>query len=155
VRSLFRQRAVDKRYWALVSGPIADEGAIDVPLRHKGEARVEPAVDGGEAGREALSTFRVLARAGELALLEVRILTGVLHQVRAHLAAIGAPVVGDALYGGRPLPGVKRFFLHAHSLELRHPKTGRALHIESPLPAELGQVLLAHGIPLPEGARAA
>jgi 23S rRNA pseudouridine1911/1915/1917 synthase len=141
VRALFRERAVDKRYWALVSGPIADAGAIELPLRHKGEARVEPALDGGEPGREALSEFRVLARAGELSLVEVRILTGVLHQVRAHLAAIGAPVVGDALYGGREAPGLGRFFLHARALELLHPTRGVTLRVESPLSPELLKVL--------------
>lgn len=152
VRALFGERAVDKRYWALVAGPIADEGAIELPLRHKGEARVEPALDGGEPGREALSQFRVLGRSGELALVEVRILTGVLHQVRAHLAAIGAPVVGDALYGGRPLHGLTRFFLHARALGLVHPRTGAALRIESPLAPELERALAASGLwPLPAG----
>jgi 23S rRNA pseudouridine1911/1915/1917 synthase len=153
VRSLFQERAVDKRYWALVAGPIGDEGSIELPLRHKGEARVEPALDGGEPGRDALSHFRVLARAGELTLVEVRILTGVLHQVRAHLAAIGAPVVGDALYGGRPLPGLRRFFLHARALGLAHPKNESAFHAESPLPEELASVLSENGLPLPEEAR--
>jgi 23S rRNA pseudouridine1911/1915/1917 synthase len=153
VRALFRERAVDKRYWALVSGPIGDEGAIELPLRHKGEARVEPAVDGGEPGREALSDFLVLARSGELALVEVRILTGVLHQVRAHLAAIGAPVVGDVLYGGRPLPGLRRFFLHARSLGLVHPRSGNVLRIESPLPPELLAALAESGFPPAEATR--
>jgi 23S rRNA pseudouridine1911/1915/1917 synthase len=149
VRKLFSQRAVDKRYWALVSGPIADEGSIELPLRHKGESRVEAAMDGGAAGREALSEFRVLRRAGELTLVEVRIVTGVLHQVRAHLAAIGAPVAGDALYGGRELPGLTRFFLHARALGLTHPTTHLPLRIESPLPKELAEALHAVGIAPP------
>jgi 23S rRNA pseudouridine1911/1915/1917 synthase len=149
VRALFRERAVDKRYWALVSGPIADQGVIELPLRHKGETRVEAALDGGEAGREALSEFRVLARKGELSLVEVRILTGVLHQVRAHLAAIGAPVVGDALYGGKPLPGLGRFFLHARALGLVHPKSAVQLRIESPLAPELLSALADNGLQLP------
>ncbi len=151
VRGLFRDRAVDKRYWALVSGPIGDVGTIDLPLRHKGETRVEPAVDGGEEGREALSEFHVLQRSGELALVEVRILTGVLHQVRAHLAAIGAPVVGDALYGGRTFPGLPRFFLHARSLGLVHPATAVRLQLQSPLPAELSRTLAAADIRPPAG----
>jgi len=151
VRALFRERTVDKRYWALVSGPIGDEGVIELPLRHKGEARVEPSMDGGEPGREALSEFHVLSRSGELALVEVKILTGVLHQVRAHLAAIGAPVVGDALYGGRPLAGLKRFFLHARSLGLSHPRSAVAVHIQSPLPFELSRVLSENGVQPPDG----
>jgi 23S rRNA pseudouridine1911/1915/1917 synthase len=150
VRKLFSQRAVDKRYWALVSGPIADEGSIELRLRHKGESRVEAAMDGGESGREALSEFRVLRRAGEFTLVEVRIVTGVLHQVRAHLAAIGAPVVGDARYGGRELPGLTRFFLHARALGLTHPTTHQLLRIESPLPEELTETLHALGLGAPE-----
>ncbi|MGO8970367.1 MAG: RluA family pseudouridine synthase [Myxococcaceae bacterium] len=152
VRKLFRERAVDKRYWALVSGPIGDSGAIDLPLRHKGDTGVEPALDGGEEGREALSEFRVLGRSGELALVEVRILTGVLHQVRAHLAAIGAPVVGDTLYGGRPFAGLPRFFLHARSVELMHPATGVTLHVGSPLPEQLRQALTAANLRPPDAA---
>ncbi|MGO9831220.1 MAG: RluA family pseudouridine synthase [Myxococcaceae bacterium] len=156
VRALFGERAVDKRYWALVSGPIGDRGAIDLPLRHKGDTRVEAALDGGEAGRAALSEFRVLERSGGLALVEVRILTGVLHQVRAHLAAIGAPVVGDSLYGGRPLPGLQRFFLHARSVELVHPATAATLHVDSPLPEELARALAAADMrPPPEAGPAA
>jgi 23S rRNA pseudouridine1911/1915/1917 synthase len=81
--------------------------------------------------------------------VEVKILTGVLHQVRAHLAAIGAPVVGDALYGGRALKGLQRFFLHARFLGLSLPETHAAVHVESPLPAELRRVLLDNGLKLP------
>ena len=95
---------------------------------------------------------QVLSRSGELALVEVKILTGVLHQVRAHLAAIGAPVVGDALYGGRPLAGLKRFFLHARALGLSHPRSAVALHVESPLPPELAEALLKNGLASPEAA---
>jgi 23S rRNA pseudouridine1911/1915/1917 synthase len=155
VRDAFSRRAVDKYYWGLVTGPLADEGEIDLPLRHhpRRADRVVPANVGarededalGEA-REALSRFRVLARSGEYSLVEVQILTGVLHQVRAHLSAVGAPLVGDALYGGRPDALLSRFFLHARRLGLTHPKTGKKLVVESPLPPELGAVLAAHGL---------
>ena len=69
--------------------------------------------------------------------MEVRIFTGVLHQVRAHLAAVGAPLVGDALYGGRAEPELGRFFLHARALGITHPVTGQPLWVQSPLPPEL------------------
>lgn len=149
VRAAFDRRDVDKRYLALVTGPLADEGEIELPLRHhpRHPDRVEPAADGGEGAREALSAFKVASRMGEYALVEVRIFTGVLHQVRAHLAAIGAPLVGDALYGGRPEPGLTRFFLHARSLELAHPGSGERLKVESELPPELKRVLEARGLP--------
>ncbi|GMU58371.1 MAG: pseudouridine synthase [Myxococcaceae bacterium] len=131
------REAVDKRYLALVTGPLADEGAIDVPLAHAGD-HVNAVLEGG---RPALTRFSVRARQGEYALVDVQLVTGVLHQVRAHLAAVGAPIVGDATYGGRPEPGLSRFFLHAVSLGVTHPTTGRRLHVESELPTELGQVL--------------
>ncbi len=138
LRDAFSERRVDKRYLAVVTGPVADEGEIDLPLRHRAD-HVEPAA-GGE-GREALTDFRVLSRAGDAALLEVRIHTGVLHQIRAHLAAIGAPVLGDTDYGGRSHPGLGRFFLHASRLGLAHPVTGSRLEISAPLPSELRAVL--------------
>ncbi len=137
-------RELDKRYVALVAGPLADEGAIDLPLAHHGDS-VRPAVTGLDA-REARSEFTVLERLGDVALVEVRIVTGVLHQVRAHLAAVGAPIIGDDLYGGRPLEGLGRFFLHARSLAVSHPSSGRRVKVESPLPHELSAVLTALGL---------
>ena len=143
LRDAFSGRQVDKRYLAVVTGPIADEGEIDLPLRHRAD-HVEPALSGG--GREALTDFRVLSRTGDASLLEVRIHTGVLHQIRAHLAAIGAPVLGDADYGGRPFPGLDRFFLHAARLGLAHPVTGSRLELAAPLPPELRRALGALGL---------
>lgn len=138
VREAFGGREIEKIYWALVTGPIADDGEIDLPLRHAGRSsdRVEAAADGIDA-RPAYSAFRVLHRQGEYSLVEVRIETGVMHQVRAHLAAIGASIVGDALYGGRPQEGLNRFFLHARRLGVKHPRTGEQVVIESALPPEL------------------
>lgn len=151
LRAAFGGRGVDKRYLALVTGPLAEEGDIELPLRHhpRHPDRVEPAVDGAEGAREAHSLFRVLGRSGEYSLVEVRIFTGVLHQVRAHMAGVGAPLVGDTLYGGREEPGLSRFFLHAQSLGFTHPVTGKAVHVESPVPAELTAVLQKHGLTPP------
>jgi len=143
VREAFSGREVEKRYLAVVTGPVADSGEIDLPLRHRAD-HVEPALSGG--GREALTDFRVLSRAADAALLDVGIRTGVLHQIRAHLAAIGAPVLGDADYGGRPQPGLDRFFLHAARLGLAHPATGSRLEIAAPLPEELRRVLGTLGL---------
>lgn len=138
------ERSVDKRYVALVQGPLADEGTIEVPLAHAGD-HVVPA---WSEGRVAITEFHVRARRGTYSLVEVSIITGVLHQVRAHLAAIGAPILGDTLYGGASVDGLTRFFLHAASLSVKHPVTGRVLTVHSPLPPELERVrerLLADG----------
>jgi len=147
VREAFGTRDVDKRYVALVRGPLADAATIDLPLRHdpRHPDRVEPAL-GLEGAREAVSEYEVRGRSGDYALVEVRILTGVLHQVRAHLSAIGAPLVGDALYGGPAEPGLSRFFLHAASLELLEPESQRRVRAQSPLPPELAAVLARHGL---------
>ena len=146
VRGAFDRREVDKRYLAAVAGPIADAGEVDLPLRHRAD-HVEPAPDG--QGREALSRFRVLSRRGDVALLEVSIVTGVLHQIRAHFAAIGAPVLGDALYGGRPLPGLQRFFLHAATLGLQHPGSGQRVTFAAPLPGDLRAAMQSLGLSEP------
>jgi len=155
MRTAFGGREVDKRYLALVTGPLADEGEIDMPLRHhpRHPDRVEPAlVDPEGDARPAQSEFKVLARAGEYSLVEVRIHTGVLHQVRAHMAGVGAPLVGDTLYGGREEPGLSRFFLHAKSLGFTHPVTGQRQQVESPLPGELAAVLQKYQLPVPGAA---
>ncbi len=130
-----------KLYLALVSGPLADEGEIDLPLVQHGD-HARPALSSDTAARAALSRFKVLERRGMDSLVEVQILTGVMHQVRAHLAGIGAPIVGDALYGGRPEPGLSRFFLHAASLEVETPTP---VKVSSPLPPELQAVLQSRG----------
>lgn len=142
----------DKRYWALVCGPIADDGEIDLPLRHdpKHPDRVLPAAEGGDDAREAKTDFRVLSRAADFSLVEARIHTGVLHQVRAHLAAVGAPLVGDERYGGPALEGLTRFFLHARALDVPHPRTGKRVRAVSPLPAELQDACARVGITPPE-----
>ena len=63
--------------------------------------------------------------------------------------AVGAPIVGDALYEGREEPGLGRFFLHARSLGLTHPVTHAPLKVESPLPEALRAVLARHGMDAP------
>jgi 23S rRNA pseudouridine1911/1915/1917 synthase len=130
-------RLVEKRYLALVKGPLAEEGVIEVPLAHAGD-HVRPDLT---EGRPARTEFKVLARQGAFALVQVQLVTGVLHQVRAHLAGVGAPIVGDTLYDGPPEAGLGRFFLHAAALGLVHPTTTRQLTVRSPLPPELAAVL--------------
>lgn len=131
------ERAVEKKYLALVRGPLADEGTIDVPLEHAGDH----VVPGVAEGRPAITEFSVRARQGSYALVDVKLITGVLHQVRAHLAAVGAPIVGDTMYGGAAEEGLDRFFLHAASLAVTNPVTGKLVRVESPLPDELSRVL--------------
>ena len=91
----------------------------------------------------ALTRYQKLWDINGLSFLEIAMETGVTHQIRVHLAAIGHSIVGDLLYGGeiRENFGLKRHFLHAHSLEFFHPGDHRVVRAESKLPAELKAVV--------------
>jgi 23S rRNA pseudouridine1911/1915/1917 synthase len=89
----------------------------------------------------ARTTFRVLERHGGRALLEVRIATGVTHQIRAHLAHLGFPVAGDPLYGA----GEGRLGLHAWRVRLPHPRTGTPIEVTSRRDGEVRALLHAPG----------
>jgi 23S rRNA pseudouridine955/2504/2580 synthase len=150
LHQLLREGQVDKRYLTLVQGAWA-EGTreIDAPLvtrRVGGEARVK--VDA--SGKEARSTFRTLDRFGKTAtLLEVSIDTGRTHQIRVHAAHAGHPVAGDDRYGDKEYndylksSGLRRIFLHAHSLSFDWPDTGETFSASAPLPDDLKAVLTA------------
>ncbi len=150
LRLQFRRRQVEKRYWALVWGSTALEGEIAYPLMHEpgSKGRMQPLVDGSGPGPRpkawtALTHYRKLAGGRRLSLLEVRMNTGVTHQIRVHLAVIGHPIVGDSVYGAarQQRLGLKRHFLHAVSLQFRHPDDEQLVKVESRLPAELTAVL--------------
>ena len=149
----FRHRQVKKIYWALVCGIARVEGVISLPLSHDSRDRrrmraLTPPARAKERSWRAITRYRMLGRSRGLSLLEVDMETGVTHQIRAHLAAIGHPVVADALYGAGCSEnyGLSRHFLHARSLVIRHPDSGKVLAIEAELPDELGKVLRRLGI---------
>ena len=140
-------RTVEKRYLALVAGRLESGGVCSVALAQRG-ARVvavpdldRPPKSIGKP-REAETHYDVLRAYPLQTLVDVRIVTGVMHQIRAHLAFLGYPVVGDVLYGGpaAALGGLSRHFLHAAAIGFDRPEGGRQ-RVESPLPAELQVVL--------------
>jgi 23S rRNA pseudouridine1911/1915/1917 synthase len=151
LRAQFRSRLVQKRYWALVWGNTAAEGFIDYPLLHdtRDRRRMKALVNLADHPRErkwtAFTRYRTAAQNRDVSLVEVEMVTGVMHQIRAHLAAIGHPLVGDSLYGPEQylsLP-LGRHFLHAFFLACRHPENGAMLSWESPLPQDLRAILQA------------
>jgi 23S rRNA pseudouridine1911/1915/1917 synthase len=92
--------------------------------------------------REARTHFELERALAHTSLLRVRLETGRTHQIRVHLEAIGHPVCGDEVYGGRRGElGLERQFLHAARLAFAHPLTGEAIDVESPLPQDLGRAL--------------
>jgi 23S rRNA pseudouridine1911/1915/1917 synthase len=136
----FAARKTQKIYHALVEGVVKDEsGRIEKPIARdpKNRLRMTTRV---ASGRDALTEFRVERRFPRHTLLRVRIGTGRTHQIRVHLASLGHPVAGDALYGARPTPR-GRFWLHASRISIVHPDSGEPVTFEAPWPGELRQWL--------------
>ena len=139
--SQWADKSVEKIYIALVSGVVAEnEATIDAPIGRDQQNRQRMGVVRGD--RPAVTHVRVQERFPDATLLEVQIDTGRTHQIRVHLAFIGHPVVGDAVYG-RPRPAdpdLDRQFLHAAALALDLPD-GRRVRWTSALPPDLESAL--------------
>jgi 23S rRNA pseudouridine1911/1915/1917 synthase len=134
-----KERTVEKTYIALVEGvPRPEQGIIEAPIGRHPKHRKRMAVVAG--GRDAETRYKVIETPGKCALLEVKPVTGRTHQIRVHLAAIGHPVIGDAVYGKRS-ELVGRQFLHAARLAFDLPSSGRLAEFESPLPPDLAAAL--------------
>jgi 23S rRNA pseudouridine1911/1915/1917 synthase len=131
----FQSRKVEKVYLTLVEGALTGSGRIQKPIARdpRNRARMTARLD---SGRTALTDWKMLESFTGFTFLEIRIGTGRTHQIRAHMAALGHPVAGDRLYGGKPSPW-NRYFLHAHRLGFRSPATGRQVVVESALPTDL------------------
>ncbi|HFS0751687.1 23S rRNA pseudouridine(1911/1915/1917) synthase RluD [Pseudomonas aeruginosa] len=140
-------RSVSRIYEAIVIGVITSGGTIDAPIGRHGVQRQKMAVV--DAGRVAVSHYRVLERFRAHTHTRVKLETGRTHQIRVHMSHIGYPLVGDPVYGGRfRIPPVAsqtlvqtlrefpRQALHARFLELDHPATGVRMKWESPLPED-------------------
>jgi 23S rRNA-/tRNA-specific pseudouridylate synthase len=158
-RALARQRAsgaLGRDYLALVAGHPPATGEIAFPLgpdpakgarRHAHRPSDEDGAGASEQGQMppgfqvAHTAYRVVqygeGAPGGVALVAARLGTGRTHQVRAHFAAAGYPLLGDDLYGGPAWPGLTRQALHAWRIRLRHPATGESLTLTAPLPADL------------------
>ena len=135
----FKSRAVEKTYLALVKGHLAPErGMIEAPIGRHPSNRKKMAVV--SRGREARTMYQVVRYIGNYTLLEVKPETGRTHQIRVHLAAIGYPVMGDALYGVKS-PLLSRQFLHAHRLKIKLPSSGEFKEFMSPLAEDLERAL--------------
>lgn len=152
----FDRREVEKRYLALVRGAPAPEARLDAPIAPARRGRMRPARPGDARGKPAVTRVRVIeafpARPPlpALALVEALPETGRTHQIRVHLAWAGSALAVDPDYGEEgPLLGaggevlLARTPLHAAALEVRHPATGAALHLEAALPEDMARALAA------------
>ncbi len=116
---MFRERSVTKRYVAVVAGTVqAEIGEVNLPIAADWPNRPLRKID-NESGKPSQTFYRVLARYVDSTRMELTPITGRTHQLRVHMAAIGHPILGDALYG---VPAsAPRLLLHALSLSLPHP----------------------------------
>ena len=152
----FRRRTVEKEYVALVRGAApALRGRIEAPI---GRATGAWKMGVSAEGRAAITEYEVLDSGAGHSLLALHPLTGRTHQIRAHLAFLHLPIVGDLRYGGGLGPGgLDRQFLHAARLGLRRPRDGAWIRARSALPADLLTALEVIGLSsdrLPLGAGA-
>lgn len=156
LRLELRRRRVNKKYLALVWGRTTAERLIDVPLAHdpRDPRLMQPTAALSRPKRQriwhAVTRCRKIGEARGLSLVEVEMTTGVTHQIRVHLAAIGHPIVGDSLYGVNATEtfGLERHFLHSSGLDFPHPADGRIVKLKADLPTELWTVLRRLGIQL-------
>ena len=158
-RQFFRH-TIERRYWALVWGNIAeDEGTIDAPIGRDPNDRLRFRVCADETlGKHAVTHFRVIERFGYVTLVECRLETGRTHQIRVHMNHIGHPLFNDARYGGdRILKGTlytkyKQFIdncfalcprqaLHAKTLGFIHPTTKKEISLDSEIPSDMAALL--------------
>jgi 23S rRNA pseudouridine1911/1915/1917 synthase len=138
-----KAREVRREYLALIDGrPRSRAGTIDAALGRDYRKPERRAV-GGRGSRAARTHFEVVEPAGPDTLVRVRLETGRTHQIRAHFAAIGHPVLGDSRYGGAARYGLRRQFLHSARVGFRHPVSGAELEFRSELPADLAAALAA------------
>src|SRR5205823_5879994 len=149
----FSGRRVRKTYIALVHGWLkTDKGTISNPISRDSIRRIRMTTR-RIGGREAITKYVVQQRIesdfGKFTLLRIKIETGRTHQIRVHMASLGHPVVGDALYGAPreirgPSPAtlsLRRNFLHSAELQFTHPRTQETLKLASPIPIQLEQFL--------------
>ena len=147
LRDALRAGRIDKRYVAACAGRAPGPRLLDWPIANhpKDKRRVVACLDSIEMGRlrarPAETEVLEVRHVGERSRVQVRARSARRHQVRAHLAAWGYPLLGDPLYGGPETPGLARHALHASALGLVHPITGEDVVIAAPLPADLAALL--------------
>ena len=139
LRDQLRQRSMDKRYLAVVVGaPDPPAGMIDAPLgRDPADPRRMTILD---RGRPSQTGYETSERFSDTALLTCQLVTGRTHQIRVHLAAIGHPIAGDAMYG-LATTLIDRQALHAHKLTIQHPASDDLLTVTADPPADFRRLL--------------
>jgi len=145
---LFASGAVEKVYWAVVQGaPPAESGTIDLALTKRSTRERGWWMEPDPAGQSAITDYRVLGRDTEVTWLELRPRTGRTHQIRAHLAALGCPIVGDPVYGPRQAGNaLRRLHLHSRSVSVPLYPKREAIVVEAKPPDHMRELLAGCGL---------
>ena len=139
----FKKRFAEKEYVAIVVGAIEDGVTVDAPIgRHP--VRRQSMTVGGENPKSATTRFRVIASLPGYSLVKARPHTGRTHQIRVHLAHLGAPILGDEQYG-RPSGVIERQALHAYRLTVPHPADNEAMTFTAQVPTDMVEAWLRLG----------
>lgn len=131
-----KEHSITRIYKAVVHGNIKeDEGTVNAPIGRHPTDRRKMSIH-AKQGRSAITHFQVLERFGEFTYIQCRLETGRTHQIRVHMASIGHPLLGDAVYGPArcPVKGLQGQTLHAGTLGFMHPRTEEYLEVQAPLP---------------------
>ena len=137
----FRERTIEKTYWAIAQGRVRPpEGTLRFPILEQGSfARISA------HGKPATTGYRTLERLPATTVLEIDLVTGRYNQIRLHLAHAGFPLVGERKYArGKDSPirfRSRRVALHSWRLALSHPRTGKRIEVEAPIPEDLLDLL--------------
>jgi len=150
--SQLKERKVNRHYLAIVVGEPLSGLTINEPIGRHPKLRTKQAVT--EAGKEAITNFKIKERLGGYTLLNVSLETGRTHQIRVHLAFINFPILGDSVYGGRKkfaagtteaekkeILKFPRQALHAEKLEFIHPTSGKSVNYSAKTPKDLTQLI--------------
>lgn len=130
--NMFRDREVDKRYMAVVAGRLEPaSGEVNLPIAEDWPNRPLRKID-ADTGKPSLTRYRTLGMVDASTRVELEPFTGRTHQLRIHMAAIGHPILGDALYGDAA--SAPRLLLHACSLSFMHPLSRLPLNFDSAPP---------------------
>ncbi len=143
---LFRTKQIAKQYLALVSGlPRPYEGIIDIPLEKKYETENFEKTRKSDTGKKAVTLYKMLDHAGDVAsLVQLDLVTGRTHQIRAHMSLIGNPIFGDDKYGDEVSRREKKLFLHSYKTEFVF--NGKTLSFTADLPPHFKEKLAFLGL---------
>ncbi len=134
--------SITRRYHAIVHGELSADGTVDAPVGRNPNDRMKMAVN-EKNGKEAVTHYHILEPLKKFTYIECRLETGRTHQIRVHMASIHHPLLGDTVYGpSKPAFPTEGQTLHARVLGFVHPRSGKYLEFEAPLPEYFEKLLV-------------